>query len=66
MKYNSANNPIWILQLSLQQKVKYSTLKKPSKQVTFKLKKASLWNACQRAAKAVNSVMEFFTVYFFF
>lgn len=55
-----------VLQLSLLQQgeERYPILKKPSKQVTFKLKKHV--NFLPRGSQSCNSLMEFFTMYFFF
>lgn len=55
-----------VLQLSLLQnrEKKYPILKKPSKQVTFKLKMPlKFW---PKGSQSCNSLMEFFTMYFFF
>lgn len=53
------------LQLSVLQngEGKYSVLKKPSKQVTFKLKKRVKF--LPTGSRGCSSLMEFFTVYFF-
>lgn len=55
-----------VLQLSLFQKgeKKYPVFKKPSKQVTFKLKRPL--KSWPKGSQSCNSLMEFFTMYFFF
>lgn len=64
LKYNSGNSLIWILFYNYlyYKKGKYSILKKPSKQVTFKLKKHV--NFLPKGSQSCNSLMEFFTMYF--